>query len=241
MLIYENLAEIYDIINADVPYEQESYLLKKLLDDCKGKKLLDVCCGTGQHLRFLNGKQYTLAGVDYAQDMINIARTKKIKAEFYVDDMRSFTLNEKFDVVSCLGSALQYNLTINYLKKSIQNLIAHSSKYVIFDMRYCIDKWIDAYVKDVFHKSQRYVIHESWISKRQDFFSIWEPKYEITDKITGEKLQFVDFHKIYLFSVNQVCEILKEEKINFKIIDINAGQVKANEIRQKHFYFLIEI
>jgi SAM-dependent methyltransferase len=236
--MYEQLAEIYDLINAGIPYEREYKLLQSLVDISDDKSLLDVGCGTGEHIHFFP-ESYDIFGLDYSKGMLDIARAKNPHINFMHGDMRDFELGRKFGVVSCLGSALQYNLTLEDLERSIKNLLEHANDYVIFDVRYCIDKWIDGYVKDKTYENDSIIVRESWVSNRVDeVYSVWEPKFEVKSKLTGESFEYMDYHKIRLFSIQEIHDILTRLGYSYRLIDVLCGPV--SDVKQTQFYFLIK-
>ena len=238
MIMYEQLAEIYDLINAGIPYEREYKLLQSLVDISDDKSLLDVGCGTGEHIHFFP-ESYDIFGLDYSKGMLDIARAKNPHINFMHGDMRDFELGRKFGVVSCLGSALQYNLTLEDLERSIKNLLEHADDYVIFDVRYCIDKWIDGYVKDKTYENDSIIVRESWVSNRVDeVYSVWEPKFEVKNKLTGESFEYMDYHKIRLFSIQEIHDILTRLGYSYRLIDVLCGPV--SDVKQTQFYFLIK-
>lgn len=237
MIMYEQLAEIYDLINAGIPYDREYELLQSLVDISYDKSLLDVGCGTGEHIHFFP-ESYDIFGLDYSKGMLDIARAKNPHINFMHGDMRDFELGRKFGVVSCLGSALQYNLTLEDLERSIKNLLEHANDYVIFDVRYCIDKWIDGYVKDKTYENDSIIVRESWVSNRVDeVYSVWEPKFKVHNKLTGEDFEYMDCHKIRLFSIQEIHDILTRLGYSYRLIDVLCGPV--SDVKQTQFYFLI--
>ena len=76
--------------------------------------MLDVGCGTAEHLRFLVG--YQMVGLDIDPTFIRLAKRKLPSAEFYVGDMRQFQLGLKFDVILCLFSSIGYLLQRHELR-----------------------------------------------------------------------------------------------------------------------------
>ena len=236
MKMYEEHANIYDLVNSGIPYDKEAKMLEELLEKCNGNSLLDIACGTGEHLMLIDSK-YERIGLDYSEGMIRMAREKNPDLLFIEGDMKTFEFDKKFNVVSCLGSAVQYNLTLEDLEKSINNLVKHAKSYVVFDVRYCIDKWIDGYVKDVTYENEQYKVHEKWISNRIDTFSIWEPVFKVYDKNSKTEYVYQDYHKIKLFSMKEIEEILRRNNLIFEIVDVNLQP--CTEIKNTQFFYLI--
>ena len=90
-----------------------------------GRSLLDVGCGTGVHLSHLAEHYPRVAGVDVSPSMLAEARLAFPSLEFHDGDMRTFALDEQFDVVTCLFSAVGYMTTPRDLDVAIANMAAH--------------------------------------------------------------------------------------------------------------------
>jgi len=89
-----------------------------------GNALLDVACGTGTHAGLLN-KYYKVEGTDLNANMLKVARKKHPEIRFFQGDMRDFDLDRKFDVVTCLFSAIGYMKTKAELQKAIKSMSRH--------------------------------------------------------------------------------------------------------------------
>lgn len=86
--------------------------------------LLDVGCGTGKHLEFL-GEWYEVEGMDLVPELLAAARQRCPSVPFHQADMVDFTLPRKFDVVTCLFSALAYVKTVDRMYKAVENMARH--------------------------------------------------------------------------------------------------------------------
>ncbi|MEU4443659.1 class I SAM-dependent methyltransferase [Actinosynnema sp. NPDC050801] len=73
-----------------------------------GRTLLDVGCGTGRDAGHLAGLGHEVVGLDSSERMVRHARAHHPAAEFVLGDMRTFDLGRRFDVITCLDSALLY-------------------------------------------------------------------------------------------------------------------------------------
>ncbi len=70
--------------------------------DLTGRRLLDVCCGTGQLAKAALESGADVTGVDFAEPMIEIARERAPQARFEVGDAEEISFdNEDFDAVTC--------------------------------------------------------------------------------------------------------------------------------------------
>jgi len=125
-MMYQS-ASLYDALYVDKDYFKESQRLHELIEQHKisaGKKLLDVACGTGQHLFFLQN-YYEIEGLDINPDFVLIAQRKLPKASIHTQDMTSFGVQSKYDVVTCLFSSIGYTLTKDRLASAVLNMRKH--------------------------------------------------------------------------------------------------------------------
>ena len=78
MSAYGPLADWYDALTWDVPYDEFADFYEKLLSR-EGKKsltLLDLCCGTGTLTCIMAERGHELIGVDSSADMLAMAQEK---------------------------------------------------------------------------------------------------------------------------------------------------------------------
>jgi SAM-dependent methyltransferase len=123
-------AEYYDRIYLKRnDYRVESEFIENIVKQFERKPsrtLLDVGCGTGEHLKYLSST-FHCKGVDISREMIRIAKAKVAGAEFKVANMIDFNLEEKFDVITCLFSSIGYVQTFENLVKTLGNFHKHLS------------------------------------------------------------------------------------------------------------------
>src|SRR5260221_2002790 len=99
----------YDAIyGAMKDYEKEAQQIRAVIKQYKqspGNALLDVACGTGAHLAFLQ-RDYAVEGLDLDEEMLAIARRHNPGVAFHHANMVDFDLGHTFDVVMCLFSSI---------------------------------------------------------------------------------------------------------------------------------------
>jgi SAM-dependent methyltransferase len=121
-------AKYYDqIYLSKKDYQREAKLVKgviKQFEEKQSKTLLDVGCGTGEHLRYLS-LDFDCAGIDINRDMIKTAKKKVPSVKFEVANMIDFRLKERFDVITCLFSSIGYVQSFNNLVKTLENFHKH--------------------------------------------------------------------------------------------------------------------
>lgn len=76
MEAYTSFAQVYDLFMDNVPYEEWSEYIISLLKEEKIENglVLDLGCGTGKITRLLAAAGYDMIGIDYSEDMLEIAR-----------------------------------------------------------------------------------------------------------------------------------------------------------------------
>ena len=76
MEAYTSFAQVYDLFMDNVPYEEWSEYVISLLKEEKIENglVLDLGCGTGKMTRLLAAAGYDMIGIDYSEDMLEIAR-----------------------------------------------------------------------------------------------------------------------------------------------------------------------
>lgn len=90
----------------------------------KGNMLLDVGCGTGIHANFLR-EHYQVEGLDLEPRMLAIARKKNSGIRFRQGNMSNFSISQKYDIITCLFSAIGHVKTKTLLQKTIKNMSQH--------------------------------------------------------------------------------------------------------------------
>ena len=125
--MYRQLANYYDEIYHFKNYQKEVEKIETIVDQQKkspGNHLLDVACGTGSHIAFLK-QHYRVEGLDFSPEMLTIARKKYPDVAFHRGDMTSFKLKNRFDIITCLFSAIGHVKTKARMRKAVRNMAGH--------------------------------------------------------------------------------------------------------------------
>src|SRR5215467_1638226 len=128
LVMYSKSEAFYDAIYGSMKdYAKEAALVHALIQQYKrtpGNRLLDVACGTGAHIAFLQ-RDYTVEGLDLDEEMLAIARQRNPAVTFHHGDMVDFDLGHTFDVVMCLFSSIGYTNTLQRLQQALQTMRRH--------------------------------------------------------------------------------------------------------------------
>ncbi len=143
--LYKRFAKYYDLIYAGKSYAEETRFLSGLIKKHKirGKDLLEIGCGTGNHAISLKSKGFKITGIDLNKEMLAVARKKTKSITFRQGDMRTFRLKKRFDIILCLFSTIHYNLSYMDLEKTLRNFYDHLEEggMLIFDMGFNDERW----------------------------------------------------------------------------------------------------
>jgi SAM-dependent methyltransferase len=128
MIMFSQSAELYDRIYSWKDYPAEAARVRELVMAAGGRgedSLLDVACGTGMHLATLREHYARVEGTDLDPGLLEVARQRLPGVPLHLADMRDFDLGRRFDVVTCLFSAIGYVRTLDGLREAIRSMARH--------------------------------------------------------------------------------------------------------------------
>jgi SAM-dependent methyltransferase len=105
---YDDFAWIYDRHwGRDTLRSMDTLRALVLGDHPAPRRVLDLCCGTGQLDHALHQAGYAVTGVDGSPEMIGHARRNAPGGEFIVADARAFSVPEPCDLALCMYDSLE--------------------------------------------------------------------------------------------------------------------------------------
>ena len=125
--MFERSARLYDAIYSWKDYAAETQRLSEVIATHKrapGNTLLDVACGTGGHIPYLKDS-FEVEGLDLNEVFLDIARERNPEVTFHLGDMIETDLGRRFDVVTCLFSAIGYVKTVERMRAAVANMARH--------------------------------------------------------------------------------------------------------------------
>ncbi len=134
MADYSVYSKFYDQLEGS--QETKAAFIKQLIGEFapNAKSLLEIACGTGNVLEHL--QEYKLAGLDFSQGMLDVARAKLPNVDFTQQDMRSFHLESTFDIILCIYDSINHLATLDDWEQTFKSVHAHlnAGGIFIFDM-----------------------------------------------------------------------------------------------------------
>lgn len=173
--IYGGFASVYDKFMDNIPYDEWHQYLVKLLHEhgiCDGI-VVDLACGTGEMTRRLADSGYDMIGIDFSEDMLDIAR-EKCSSEVLLlgQDMRELDLYGTAKAMVCVCDGMNYLCSVDDLKKVFERVkvFLEPGGVFIFDMK-------TAYF-------YREVLGDRTMTENREYASyIWENQYDTKEKI----------------------------------------------------------
>ncbi len=238
MKLYYDLAEYYFSIEGahrDIKHDINyitSFLKRKI-----SPTLLDLGCGTGEHLGILAQSGITCTGIDSSHKMLEIARKRfGSSINFTMSDIVNFDFYEEFDMVTCLFGTFDYLLDDEGVDKAFLNtwLAMKPNGIAIFEI------WNSAPVKRIQKKEMSKVSRTKYqsavIDRERGFNLIPDPKrtlvqvdyrYVINDLMRLERLE--DSHTMRAFSVEELRPFIETNGLQIGLIHANFTKEPFSE------------
>lgn len=239
---YADLAAIYDKM-IDVKYDDwvkfiEEYFRGKSIT-IKGKKTLELGCGTGNMTLRLKEKGMEMTALDISDDMLTAAHEKafekRIKINFLNQDMVDFELNRKFDFVFSFCDGYNYITEGENIFNSFQRVYNHlnlggtfifdiSTQHKLRDIiggnTFTVNEdslcyiWDNYYEEDILEMYITFFIQEGKLYKRIDEKHV-QRAYQVDALV--QMLHRAGFSKVELFD-DYSFNALKDESIRATFI-----------------------
>ena len=163
---------------------------KLLKGSLKGKKILDIGCGTGYYLEYYMSKGATdITGLDITEKSISSLKKKYPNLKFYKADIsKKIQLNLKYDIITAIA-VLYHIVDADRFENSVKNIrkLAKKGSLIIiqdgFLKKYQPPKaGIHCYFRD--YNSYKKILEKNGIEiiKKVPTFYFLNPPFDITNK-----------------------------------------------------------
>lgn len=206
MEAYTSFAVVYDTFMDNVPYEEWGEYLHGLLLEygVEDGLVLDLGCGTGTMTEILASKGYDMTGVDFSEEMLDIAMQKRTKSGhdilYLMQDMREFEL---YGTVRAIVSVCD---SMNYLTEDgdLEQVFRLANNYLdpgglfIFDM-------------NTEYKYREMLGNQTIAEERENCSFIWDNYYYEEEKINEYQLSlFVEDPVLSEKTGQDICRKFQE-------------------------------
>ena len=220
---YEALANCYDRLTWDVPYEKVLAFYEALLSNvgARPKTVVDLGCGTGSMAALLAERGYRVTGVDLSEDMLTQAWEKCMDLPeppvFVCQSMAELDLPEPVDwILSCLDS-------LNYvtdprdcratLRRAYENL--NPGGVLLFDVNT--------------PEKLRAMDGQVFLDEDEDVYCVWRGEFDEAENICSYGMDLFlrredlwersfEEHREYAYSLEELTQYLRQA--GFSRIDL---------------------
>jgi len=235
MASYDMFGKFYDAVMGDRADATEQ--LGRLIRNAspRAKNILELACGTGSVLKRLS-KHYDVWGVDLSRKMLSIARKKVPEARLSRQNMVTFHLQLKFDVICCVFDSMNHVAGFTHWKHLFGNVHQHLSTGGVFIFDINTQKKLD-----------RHIAEPAWVHRFGNNFLIM--------KVTGMRKKVRSnwnikiFERIrknrYLLHEEDIQEvsfptrkIVRALRVHFPIVEIIDTQRESPSTESERLYFI---
>jgi SAM-dependent methyltransferase len=208
--MFSKSARFYDAIYEFKDYAAESERVHELIQERnpEAHSLLDVACGTGQHLEHLS-KHYEVEGLDLDEELLAVARDRLPGITLHRGDMIEFDLGRTFDTVTCLFSSIGYVRTEQNLGAAVASMARHLSPggILLIEPWVMPEAWEDGHIGGVFVDRDDLKIARLNTSTRDGALSVLHLAYLVATR--DEISHFTEEHLLALFTDTQYRSALE--------------------------------
>lgn len=239
---YTALAKFYEDIIYDDNYKNwMNYIVKLVKENSLGKVGLDVACGSGILTRLLKKNGFDVTGIDFSQDMLNVAKEKscneKLNIKYLKGDMKSLKTLNKVDFITVINDGLNY-IENKYLLKTFKNFYNSLKKggTLIFDVSSPY-KLKEILANNAFGDDGENLSY-LWLNSYDDNTKSVEISLSIFEKVGEKYVRFNENQVQYVHELSELTEIITS--VGFEIVSASdnfGDKIKENTDR---FLFILK-
>lgn len=244
MEAYTGFAEVYDIFMDNIPYEEWGKYLIALLEEYNVTEglVLDLGCGTGTMTELLAAKGYDMIGVDYSEDMLEIAMEKREASGhdilYLLQDMR------EFELYGTVGAVISICDSVNYIteEEDLEEVFRLVNNYLdpkgvfIFDFK-------------TLYNYQTILGDRTIAEKREECSFIWDNYYYEEEKINEYELtlfirdegdmyrKFEEIHYQKAYTLEEMIRLVKASGLEF-VAAYDAFTKNAPDEKSERIYMV---
>jgi SAM-dependent methyltransferase len=222
---YEAIAPVYDDFTAHHDYEGWFAELLPALErhGLRGRRLLDVGCGTGKSFLPMLARGWQVTACDVSPSMLELARAKAGDAvRLSVADMRELPTFGEFDLVWALDDAINYLLSAKELERALSGMRANlaSTGLLLFDVN-ALQAYRTFFAKtEVVERDGRRLVWRGQASPEMAPGSICEAHLAVEGEAGGIEAGHLGTHRQRHFPEKEVLGAL--ERAGLECLDVHG-------------------
>lgn len=241
MSSYQTFAYLYDELTQNVEYEKRcDYILSFFeKNGIKSGVVLDLACGTGSMSIPFMKKGYNIIGVDYSEEMLEIAsnRLSEVGNNFSLlkAKMQEFELSEKADACICCLDSINHLNNIDDVQATFKNVYdsLNNNGLFVFDV-------------NTVYKHNEVLADNTFVFDEDDYYLVWDNE-AVDDRTVrilldmflynGENYdRFSEEFKETAYSVEELSTLLKNSGfVDIKIYDELSYDEPKNDSERLYF------
>lgn len=221
MEAYTGFAEVYDVFQDNVPYEEWCSYVTGLLKEYQVMDglVLDLGCGTGSLTELMARSGYDMIGIDNSGEMLQIAMNKRnasgLDILYLLQDMRGFELYGTVKAVISICDSINYIMEYQELVEVFRlvNNYLDPKGVFIFDL-------------NTEYKYRELLADNTFAEDREKSSFIWNNFYDEEDKVNEYDLtlfvkegelyrKFEETHYQRAYGLDQVRQAISEAGMEF--------------------------
>ena len=242
MKLYNELAEYYFSIESnhrDIQHDID--LIRSFLHGNNQPAILDLGCGTGEHLSILKKFGIKCVGIDNSKEMLKIALERNPTGiEFINSDFKNFDFYNQFDVVLCLFGSMVYLLNDN----DIDNFFWNTWRALKPEGLGIFELWHSIPVKKIGNKPLSHIsrtkYNDTIIERERGFTIINDADRTIVQvdyiyKVISYESSgtYSDSHIMRAFTLDEISTFIKTNGFEIQSVFANSLKEKFNENSNK--------
>lgn len=242
MKLYNELAEYYFKIESNHrDIRNDISLIKSYLNAEEQQSVLDLGCGTGEHLEALRKLGFAVTGIDSSAEMLDIARKRyQTGINFINKNFLNFDFYNEFNSVICLFGSMDYLLN----DRDVDTLFWNSWRAMKPGGCGIFEVWHSTPVKKIKSKPLTHISrtkHGDSIIERERGFDLIDDARRTIVKVNylykihskEESKACSDIHVMRAFTLEEISDFIKSNGFTIKNVFASSKRDKFNENSNK--------
>ncbi len=223
---YKEFAKYYDQFYQKKDYQKEVLFLTHFLTP--KSHILDVGCGTGIHASLLEEKDFKVDGVDFNQEMLDIAKTR-MKGQLFLQNVLDLNIPKKYDAIISMFAVMNHLHSIEELRQALIKMRDYLKEdgIIMIDLH---NPQASGEKTDMFGNIKRKMIWEYDAKKQIETSQIL---------FTIDNTTYHDKHIFRIFTIDEVKEVAKSVGLEVLAVYENYDYHKKGVKTSKNLQFLM--